>query len=64
MLVHRALNPADESGVIDSHTAPDHDRAAAMLDRLLDVARLAVLPVTHPAPRSLVRAEAIDLGLI
>ena len=64
MLVHRALNLTDESKAVGSHTAPDHDRAAAMLDRLLDVARLAVLPVTHPAPRSLVRAEAIDLGLI
>src|SRR5947207_12372419 len=52
MLIHYALNSTHKSRPMGSHTAPDHDRTSAMLDRLLDMARLSALSVAHPTPRA------------
>jgi len=64
MLVHHTLDLAHESRAVGGHAAPDHDGSASMLDCLLDMAWLLALTVANPAPRTPIRAEAIDLRLI
>src|SRR5262245_32821155 len=64
LLDHRAVQLAHESGAVNGHTAPDHDRSTSMIDRLFDCSPFQTVHVASPAPRTPVRAEPIYFGLV